>query len=67
MCSSDFLKWEPEYLDTVAAVKQVWSDAGRAYEPGSAVPWREIVESGRKKPEAAKKEKERQKSMGWDV
>ena len=66
-CLSDFLKWEPEYLDSVAAVKQVWADAGRPYEPASAVPWREIVESGRTKPDRAKVEKERQKALGWDV
>jgi hypothetical protein len=51
----------------MSAVKQMWSSAGRPYDPSSAVPWREIVESGKTKPERAKKEKERQKSLGWDV
>jgi hypothetical protein len=64
---SDWLKSDEWLVEQQARVKKIWADAGRKYEAGQGVDPKVSVEKGKHQPEAAAKEKERQKAAGWDV
>ena len=48
-------------------ILKIWEDAGRKYEVGQGVEPRLSIEHGKVQPDAAAKEKQRQKDLGWDV
>jgi hypothetical protein len=63
----DWLKWDEWLIEQATRIKKIWADAGRPYKAGQGVDPAISIEKGKHQPEAAAKEKERQKAAGWDV
>ncbi|KAL7418040.1 hypothetical protein BDY24DRAFT_335088 [Mrakia frigida] len=62
-----WLKFDDWFRNEKAKILKIWEEAGRKYEVGQGVEPRLSIEHGKLQPDAAAKEKQRQKDMGWDV
>ncbi|TXT10010.1 uncharacterized protein COLE_03944 [Cutaneotrichosporon oleaginosum] len=62
-----WLKMDDWVEEQVKKIHDIWMLAGRPYEPDNGIARHISIASGKRKPEAATAEKQRQKEMGWDV
>ncbi|CDZ98677.1 family 31 glycosyltransferase [Phaffia rhodozyma] len=62
-----WLKWDEWLEEQIINVKQIWSNAGRLWDPSAGIDPKLSLELGKSKPGAAQAESERQKAEGWDT
>ncbi|GMK57377.1 hypothetical protein CspeluHIS016_0402110 [Cutaneotrichosporon spelunceum] len=62
-----WLKADEWVEEQVERIHNVWKLAGRPFEANNGVARHISIASGKRKPEAAAAEEQRQKEMGWDV